>query len=579
MAGKGSRSGRKAHTVVEAKNAPRALGCAKWWTPRPVQTELARSLMSRLTLDTGETWGDVIQPWQTRAYEAVLGLPGEDHEKRPMVWVDGPTGCGKDQIIAAIVLAILHHGPRGFRVVCFSTDLDRNADVIETVKGFATRDPKMGSVISNEHGDIPIEFTRDKIKAGGDVDIEIAIESCDGASASGARADLFIMNEVQSWRDPHGGRVWNETIARFGKKGGRFAVFSNAPFTPVGDWRRDQWDRARVPREQGGRWTYVGIRVKDVPWITDEYLEMQRENLPDTVFRRLFFCEPSDGRGELITSELLKRSIFPDLADLGDPEVTPWTLPGQYFAGCDVGVTRDHAVIVVLLKSPQGSIRVCRVETWVPDPKSKDPLRREVQLNEVQSRLEVFVRTVRAKLFFDPFQAVQMKQTLENAGAEVEQVAATAANLTEMAAAVISCFRDGVIRLYPDCGRVEVKPGQTTWIGQQLLDAEIKEQEKGVRVVMQRTTLGHGDQASAFMLGLLGAVRAAISSTPACVGSGTASALTPQNRTGHRGGSLLGARAGQTRRVDPWRSFRRSAPQSAPSAPSSLPLPRPSPAV
>lgn len=556
MAGKGGKSGRKTHKIADLKNAPKALGCAKWWIPRPKSADLARTLMARMTLDTGDKWGDVIQPWQTQAYEAALGLPGGDHETRPMVWVDGPTGCGKDQIIAAVVLAVLHYAPKGFRVVCFSTDKDRCADVIETTRGFVQRDTELACVRDADGNAVPIEFTRNAIEVKGDVDIKILIESCDGASASGARADLFIMNEVQSWRDPHGGRVWTETIARFGKKGGRFAVFSNAPFTGKGDWRRDQWERARIPRDKGGRWTYVGIRLADVPWITAEYLEAQRENLPDTVFRRLFLCEPSDGRGELITSEILKRSIFPELADLGDPAVTPWTLPGRYFAGCDVGVTRDHAVIVVLRKSPEGAIALCRVETWVPDQSSPDPKRREVQLNEVQSRLEVYVRTVRARLMFDPFQAVQMKQQLEALGAEVEQVSATAQNLTEMAAAVISSFRDGVIRLYPDAGRVEVKPGHTTWIGQQLLDAEIKEQEKGVRVVMQRTTLGHGDQASAFMLALLGAVRASVHSTPACVGSAGAAApgITPRARP-HE---YLGSRHQASRRVDPWASFRRS---------------------
>lgn len=544
------RKGESFRRIAAPTSAP-----AKWWTSEDPEIAAKRArlaanaplIFGRLKLDTERMWSEVLQPWQIDAFASALGLPTAPDPGNPLVWVDGPTGSGKDQLIAAVILALLHCGPKGLRVNCYSTDLERNTDVIDTIKGFCLRERSAGNC-----GEHPIVFVRNEVRLES-ADIRVKLETCDGASASGARSDLFIFNEVQAWRDPHGKRVYTEVLARFGKKGGRVVVFSNAPWTGEGDWRRDAWESARKPRAKGGLWTYFGIRAKDCPWITPQYLAMQRQLLPDVVYRRLFECVPSDGRQELVTKEIVDRAVYPELAQLGDPAEKPWGLPGLFFAGCDLGVTRDHAVIVVLRRTPQGAVFLCRVEVWVPDPHSADPKKREVQIAEVEARLRVYVKELRARVMLDPYQAIQMKQRLEAEGAQVEQVAATAANLTEMASAVISCFRDGVVRVYPDAGRTEVHDGRITSLAQQLLDAEVKEQEKGVRVVVKRTSLGHGDQLSAFMLALLGAMRAEHAAEVAASGSG-AGAPAGNGRVIEleRARRFLGARAG-TRR-ESWRS-------------------------
>lgn len=552
--------GVKAHSAGADVGETRA-ACASWWkvptresgAVKAVRTEAERrlegaeGLIYGLTLDTDEPWTEErLRDWQVRAYRACLGLPGPDAEK-PLVWMDGPTGCGKDQIIAAVVLAVICYAPEGFRAVVLSTDKDRAADAIETTKGFCRRDSaRLGQYVT---------FTRNEIRPADESrDVKVVIEPCDGASASGARADLFILNEVQSWRDPHGQRVWTETIARYGKRGGRFVVFSNAPFTGRGDWRREAWETARTDKDS---WVYFPVRVADCPWITPEYLAKQRKNLPPAVYKRLFECVPTDGRGELVDKAVLERCTHKDLHAMPFGLV-PARL-GVRFAGCDLGITRDHAVIVVLCLTPEQTIFLERIDVWVPDPHSPDETAREVSIDDVERRLMHYGIEWGASVLLDPYQGVHMRQHIEAAGITVTQVDATATNLTEQASAVVDVFRDGRIRLFPDAGRTSLGNGVVTSLGQQLLDAEIREQERGIRIVSKKTRAGHGDQASAFALALLGAVRAGVYSVPVVA--------EPSGAHGHGRGrngpdpraarplNYFGARPQGRRRVTPWRSL------------------------
>lgn len=501
----------KRSTRAKANEPTREVG--EWWTPH---TEAdARDLPGDLVLDTDEPWHSARQPWQETAHAMLLGL-GE-YRTKPLTWIDGPTGCGKDQLIAAAVLCLLHYAPPGFRAVMYSTDHDRSRDVIETTQSFCRRtesvDVKAG-----------VDFTRDMIRHK-DRDVIVECVATDGASASGARADLFLLNEVQSWADPHGLRVWTETLARYRKKKrGRFAVLSNAPFTGKGDWRRDAWERAR---SADSGWNYMAVRLKDCPWIDPTYIEEQRKNLPDFVFRRLFMCEPTDGRGELVTAKLYDRCVYQSCA----PAVNA-TAPGVRVVGVDVGLVRDHAVVLMLRIDPAGAVYLERIDVWIPDPAADDPKKREVQIAEVEAKVLEYGRDWKAKAFLDPYQAVQMEQSLTARGVECERVDATPKALMEMATAVTEMFRDGRVRLYPSAGAVEIVSGQETSLRQQLLDAELKETERGVRIVSKRTKAGHGDQASAFALAALGVARHGVYSVPVCVGSTPAGSPTP------RGGRL-----------------------------------------
>ncbi len=490
-------------------------------------------LLEALVLDTGERWGDgALQPWQRDAFAATLGLPGAPSEGRSMCWVEGPTGCGKDQLIAAACLAALHFAPDGFRVINYSADKDRCGDVLGTVRGFIDRTDKR----AEERGigrwlGRGIRILRDEIRheitdRDGQVvpRVTVHVESLDGYSASGSRADLYLLNEVQSWPDPHGPRVWEEASARFDKLAhGRFVVFSNAPFSPPGDFRRDERDKAQAAGADSP-WWFQGVTLEQCPWWTPERLARKEATLPPHVFRRLLLCLPTDGRGELIAPHVYDAAVDATLR----PALVP--LPGvRYVHGLDVGVTRDHAVHLWLHREiASGRIVLDGIRVWVPRPGS------QIDLDAIEEHVRSTARTFRGPVYADPYQAVHLAQRLVRDGLAVTQLASTTESLTKMCEAVRSAFNDRRIALFPDAGLVQVTDRATTSLRRQILEAEVVETERGTRIKSRRSQLGHGDELSALALALYGVNELGIGSLPVTVGSdrGEARGAGPGVRSG-----------------------------------------------
>jgi len=282
-------------------------------------------------------------------------------------------------------------------------------------------------------------------------------------------------------------------FARYRKVGGRFVCFTNAPFTARGEWRRNRWEEAR---REGSDWFFRMVKAEDCPWLADILPIMQR-NMSTQKFRRLFLCEPTDGRGELVTKEELNRCIFPELVEADAP-----TRPGRRFMGVDLGYARDHSVITVICVTPEGAAFLERVDVWVP------PEGEHIQLEDVEQRARHYLKRWKCKGFFDPYQAIEMTQTLASEGLDVQTVASTAVNMTLMCSSVRELVRDGRLRLYPDAGLTLVAEGVNTNLVQQLVDAEVKESERGEKIVSKRTSAGHGDQLSAFALAAFGVSQA-----------------------------------------------------------------------
>lgn len=523
--------------VKKAKEPRAPQDLTAWWRANPEMAEKARKFQRKLTLDTGETWGDVLAPWSAAAYAQALGLPDAPAPEKRISEVCGVVGSGKDQIIAAAMLACLHFGPPGFVGLKQSVTKDKSAAVVKCANDFGFRDAKAVD---------GIQFTRGEIRA----DARNAIVVCgslDGPSTAGVIYDLALLNEVQEWPAPDGVQVYGHIFARSGKKGGRLACFTNAPFAPKGDWRRDRWEEAR---RAGSDWWYLEVTVEMCPWISPTTLDLMRRNLPTRMYRRWFHNDPADGAGGLVTEEEVRRAVRDEMSAALTPAAA-----GLRFLGVDVGLARDHYVLVMLRLAPGNVVYLERVDVFIP-PKGE-----LIDLLAARDVIRHYGRTWGAQVLLDPFQAQQLGQELTAGGCDVVLVDPTAKNQMDMAHAVMDLFRDGRVRIYPSAGRVPIgEEGDWTDLARQLVDAEVKEDGRGYRAVSKRTKAGHGDQWSAFALAALGVARAGACSAPECGTSARRDAerareglriLAGGSRVsmGRHGGRFLGARAPRERKV------------------------------
>jgi hypothetical protein len=508
--------------VTLPKRLQKAKGLSAWWGANDELAAEARDFLGKLTLDTGDLW----QPttWQREAYASILGLPESPSGERDMIEICGPVGCGKDQLDAAVALALALYGPKGASVLIQSVTRDKSKALVKCAQDFCFRDEELA------HG---VTIGRDKIEYEAR-NVEVTCGSLDGASTAGVIFDLAILNEVQEWPDPEGQRVYDHMFARTTKRKARFVVTTNAPFTPKGEWRRDRWEEAR---REGSDWFYMQVRVEDCPWITAEDLERKRRNMTSAKFKRWFYCEPSDGRGDLVTAEEVRRAVARGVA-AGVAPARDWGRRGRRFLGLDVGVRRDHYSLTMLCEAPGGAVYLEKQECFVP------PSGGEVNLTAAKELVRHYCRTWGAKLFADPHQAAQLVQELIAEGCDVQTVDPTAKNGTAMTHAVMDLFRDNRVFLFPDAGFIQVDEDVSTSLAQQLVDAEVKEGERGTRIVSKRTKAGHGDQASSFALASLGVAAAEAFSMPECVGSAEALRVSAARRD-LRGRRVLGPHVGR----------------------------------
>lgn len=494
-------------------------GIRQWWADHPDEQEAAEGFLRALILDTGEKWDSVLQPWQVALYASVLGFPDAPCGDKQLVECCGIVGAGKDQIIAASVLAALHFGPKGLIGKCYSTDRGKSKEVIECIEGFLLRDDRSGIGVSVYRGVIRNICEDENTRAGCKKDTceggrrcsafkdatmhkagvpggpgsrggVVACESADESSAVGVIYDVAWINEPQAWVHHTAVNTYSHVFARFGKRKGRVAVFSNAPKTERGEWRRDRWEEAR---REGSDWWYIEATVDDCPWVSEDYVALQQRNLPTLQFLRWYYLKPSDGGGDLLTGEEIDRCTFGQLA----PAVGP-KLQGKRFAGIDIGVKQDHAAIFVACLVPTGAVFVERIDLWVPALEVGG----EVPLADVEAQLLEYGKKWRAHLLFDPSQAQSMRQNLVAKGVKCDEVNATPKNLSEQTNAILELFRSQRIRIFPNAGFKKITETVETSFRAQLLAATVKEQEKdsGVRIVHKRTKAGHGDQAAAFAM-------------------------------------------------------------------------------
>lgn len=526
--------------------APKPKGLPAYWESHPVEAEKARKLIGKLTLDTGERWEKTIAPWQRAAYESSLGLPGAPCGEKTLLECCGVVGAGKDPIIAAAVLAFLHFGPKGAQGLKQSVTRDKSMAVVKTIKDFMFREPAIAEGLEIQRDlvrCVPCECVPEEKENCRHRNSVVTCGSLDGASTAGVIYDIAWLNEVQEWPEPEGQEVYFHIFARRTKRKGRISCFTNAPFTAKGEWRRDRWEKARGADSS---WHYIEVHVEDCPWITPEELEQQRKELPTARFNRWFKLMPSDGRGELVTKEEVERAFR--RGDGLAAALAP-SRPGRRFLGIDVGVKRDHYSLCMLCVTPDGAVYLEKMEAFVP------PAGGEVSLTAAAVVVRHYCKVWGAEVWADQYQAKQLLQDLEADGCTVHAIDPTAVNTTGMAHAVMDLFRDNRIWIYADAGFTEIGDGTSTCLEQQLVDAEVKEGDRGVRIVSKRTKLGHGDQASAFAHAALGVARAGAHSTPVTYSAPEKERVdAARARLNHRVirphfGTYLGPRTPRTRRV------------------------------
>ncbi len=284
----------------------------------------------------------------------------------------------------------------------------------------------------------------------------------------------------------------------------------------------------RTPRKNRSSpgWFFDSLDGPQATWITPEALDEQRRLLPTIAFERLWLNRWAAGSGDAIASTDLDAALSLTGPSSPEPHVA-------YFAGLDLGLSRDSSALAIVGCHTGGIDRIEREQRPARDPVTAalidngllDPIDspehdehfvegtgrlklvdlflwkptrgQKLDLSTVESTIiAAHGRFNLAALMFDPWQCELLAQRATAACVPCQPCQFTGPNCVAMASAVLENFAERRIDLYPH-----------TQLVTDLRALRVTEKSYGCRLTSPRGPDGHGDTATALALALLAARR------------------------------------------------------------------------
>jgi hypothetical protein len=175
---------------------------------------------------------------------------------------------------------------------------------------------------------------------------------------------------------------------------------------------------------------------RQVPWITEKYIESQRRMLRPSQFRRLILNQPAIADDPFLTPNEIADAVAAHTTD-GAPDARQ-----TYFAGLDLGVSRDWAALAIGHVDAQTRFVVDVVRQWVPTPTQR------VSLHAVEQEVIALAKLYRLKVLrADSWQSLHMVERFQRAGIPCELVTFGPHQLDAAATQLKALFADRLITL------------------------------------------------------------------------------------------------------------------------------------
>lgn len=437
----------------------------------------ALDVLGGLVLENGARWGEAAQSWQWSDARAVLE-PGPDDPRSH--FLTRPRGASKTTDLAGVATAaLLTQLAPAARAYAVASDADQARLLVDAMTGFALRTPGIGGALQIDRWRVTATRTGASLE----------VLPADGPSAWGLLPAFAIVDEIAQWKATPGPRlVWEAVLSAMAKVAGARLVCMTSAGDPA------HWSYKVLAHAKRSQQWRVNEVPGPTPWIDPAALEDQRALLPESSYRRLHLNEWTAAEDRLVSVDALR-----DCATLDGP-LRPEH--GQrYVVAVDVGLKKDRTVAAVCHAEPldestrwrppstgdfqtdrsaadadvvsfsawygrrdaprqwdrpdsprrtgreqrRGSrIVLDRMEVW--QGSRKNPVR----LSEVEAWILQAATSFKAKVIFDPFQAVGMMQRLKDRHIDVEEFTFSSASVGHLASTLHLLLRDRALALPDD---------------------------------------------------------------------------------------------------------------------------------
>ena len=303
-----------------------------------------------------------IQPWQERDFAALDGawlrLAGRRGAAgRQRAYIERPRGHAKTSDMALQIAWILQNAARPLRGLAAAADRDQAGLIWDAVQRIVRLNAWL----------CPDLAFRKHVVVNTATDSRLDVISSDVSSSWGALPDFVICDELCHWEKPD---LWFSLLSSAAKRPDcLLAVLTNA-----GVGRGWQWEVREAARRSDG-WYFSTLAGAQAPWISQQWLDEQKNLLPPPVYERLWqnIWQHSDGEFITLAEAEACRDERIEIQERGEPGrhyVAAVDYAEKHDRTVGVVVHRDGARIVVdrmdvITPRPDQPVRVRWVEDWI----------------------------------------------------------------------------------------------------------------------------------------------------------------------------------------------------------------------
>jgi phage terminase large subunit-like protein len=435
-------------------------------------------ICEEIVLPDGRKVGEALAPDPWIAEHVLSPVFEKDTKGRPrhrLCYFEMPRGHAKSLYAAAVATA--ESGLHGSTdVVIVAADKDQAAIVLDHLKGFLARNPSLAARFKVGKDELLIPSRGSRIRV-------IASDAPTAFGLGGTHKRFrVIADELTVW-PVNGEALWIAMASATGKaKDVQTLILSNAGYSAGACW---QWD----VRETANRAKWAHFLTIDGPlasWISDEWIEQQRELLPPSAFERLILNRWVAESGDFVTHEQYRACV-----DRGrEPSTAADPSVARYFAGVDLGLTHDRTALAIVHVDPVGHHEIILDELQVWQGTRDHP----VEVAAVgRAVVEAKRRYPSLQIIADPWQFEATIQQLREAGITLSKFHFST-GIEKLSSILFQCISDASLRVFED-----------QELQQEVLGLQVQQTGGGWRI--DHRSGAHDDRAIAIGMALTEAVK------------------------------------------------------------------------
>lgn len=375
----------------------------------------------------GGFFGDVCMDWQIEYIFRPIDERDENgYPKYRLLYTGLPKKFGKTALMAgeAIVQLLLSPRPTEENYI-LAGDRDQASYVLKKVKDFIERNPNFIDLFTIYKNEIIVESTKAMIQ----------VLTSEAKTKQGRNPDWFLFDEF--WNQPDRDLYDTMFLGMAAKIYSQGIIITNAGF----DKKSICWEVRELCRSEEFKNFYFFeptgslLESLQVPWISPQWLEIERKSMPPKVFNRF--------RKNLWVTEG-ENPFMPDEGWLCfKPYLSERSLcyNGPHYVGVDLGLKKDAASLTVLHGEGKKLV-VDLYRRWLGS--SENP----VIISEIEKELIMILKNFNdCVLVCDPWQLMGTIQRFRASGIEVIEYYLTAENVGKLSKNLFYLFKNQSIDL------------------------------------------------------------------------------------------------------------------------------------